>query len=439
MNTSIIIRHALELSVIFPSVFAALLPARLSFRFPPRKVWLIAFVSSFLFVLAGSILCDRFDWSSNMVLLPALPFFFSMLCMVSSLSISKNLFCFFTAAMLVGFCSMYTNYLMGPIELGNTGNTFLPVSGTVSLGLSLLTVAVFFRTLSVKLPYLLDNSLLDNLWKWLFFMPFSISVFNLWVTPISPAVVMTGRVRLITCVISLLIPFGSLLLFHLFWWVTVRLTESSRLQQENTLLKLEEKRFDEMQQYLDSSRALRHDMRQHLLAIQEYSRAGKYDKLMDYLKPLIDTVSSPRTQLCPNIAVDAISAHYDHLAREQAIDIIWQLELPERTPFHEADLCSIIGNLLENAIITVTALSPEERWIRVSAKMLSDAMLGLTVKNPYANKLRFDKNGLPQSSRSGHGVGLTSVSNIVTHYHGSMEIRTDHAVFSVGILLNSNT
>ena len=47
----------------------------------------------------------------------------------------------------------------------------------------------------------------------------------------------------------------------------------------------------------------------------------------------------------------------------------------------------------------------------------------------------FDRNGLPLSSREGHGIGLRSVLNTVRRYSGSMNVRAEGSVFSVEILL----
>lgn len=86
--------------------------------------------------------------------------------------------------------------------------------------------------------------------------------------------------------------------------------------------------------------------------------------------------------------MDALAGHYDYEARKQGIQIEWKLELPKLLPLPEADLCTILGNLLENALHASQKLPPEERQIKVLARMLSPAMMGLMVENRYDGVLK---------------------------------------------------
>ena len=67
--------------------------------------------------------------------------------------------------------------------------------------------------------------------------------------------------------------------------------------------------------------------------------------------------------------------------------------------------------------------------------MLSDSMLGLSVDNEYYGSITLNKNGLPETTREGHGMGLISVMNTVNHYGGTMSISTENNIFSVDIIL----
>ena len=68
--------------------------------------------------------------------------------------------------------------------------------------------------------------------------------------------------------------------------------------------------------------------------------------------------------------------------------------------------------------------------------MVTDSVIGLSMDNTYAGKLKMGKDGIPKSSRAGHGIGLQSVANTVRRYNGTLDIRTRGNVFSVNILMN---
>ena len=86
----------------------------------------------------------------------------------------------------------------------------------------------------------------------------------------------------------------------------------------------------------------------------------------------------------------------------------------------------------------VKNLPKERRKITVISSLLSETIIGLSVDNPYSGKIIFRKNGLPQSQREGHGIGLMSVMNTVKRYEGSMNIKTEKNIFSVDIVLHCN-
>ena len=134
MNMDLYWRYVLEFAVILPSAVGALLPVRQYFRFSQKRVWLITAFICLVFVFSGAFLCMRFSLQTNTLLIPSLLVLFLLYSYTVNTNISKKLFCFQTASMLFGFCSMFTNYLMAPVELGNNSGVFTAVSGGVCLG-----------------------------------------------------------------------------------------------------------------------------------------------------------------------------------------------------------------------------------------------------------------------------------------------------------------
>ena len=356
---------------------------------------------------------------------------------------SKKLFCFCNAAMLCVFCSMYTIFLMAPVELANgilnIRGPFTLKSGAVCLALSGLTGIIFSRTLVVKLPALLqEEERLSSVWNALFAVSLFMAALIYYITPNWTSVVMTGRVRSGSLLQTCLIPIGMLALCHALWRTADELTRSARLQQENTVLSMENKRYSALRRHIEEVRALRHDFRHHLLVIDRYLDFGQIDEMRAYMGQLKENSERGYASYCGNSAVDAIAAHYAAQAAKRGAKIDWKLELAETLPIREADYCAILGNLLENALRAVSALPEERRNVKVISSMMSDSMLGIAVDNPFDGKLDFDKNGLPRSEREKGGIGLVSVSNIVHRYGGFMNIRTEGGVFSVDIMMYGN-
>jgi sensor histidine kinase regulating citrate/malate metabolism len=199
---------------------------------------------------------------------------------------------------------------------------------------------------------------------------------------------------------------------------------------------MEEKRYEEMRAYMEATRKMRHDSRQHYLVIQDLAEKGDLEQLRDYLDQMTDYNSVTYQTYCGQPSVDAIASYYDRVGKEQKIQFSWTLQLPEKLSMNIADYCSMLGNLVENSVHAVSGLPEPQRRITVVSRMISDQMLGLCVENPYEGTILFDRDGLPRSDEPEHGIGLASVSATVHRYNGTLEITTENYIFSVNILLN---
>ena len=239
--------------------------------------------------------------------------------------------------------------------------------------------------------------------------------------------------------IILIIPVAVWLIYHLLWGTATRIAENARLRNENMLLRMEQKRYYELRTYVGDTRTMRHDFRQHVHVIRTLLQEDKTEELKEYLKNFTDDTAGTRAYYCSNDTLDAILSHYDQKAREKKIDISWRIDLPKEIPVNEMEFCAMIGNLLENAVQATEKLPEGQRKIRVISEMVTDSMIGFSMDNTFEGKLKLNKNGIPRSTRAGHGVGLQSVANTVRRYNGTMDIQIKENVFSVNILMNGKT
>lgn len=429
------LRYALELSVIIPAVIFALMPVIDSLKVKPPIVFWVSGISAAVMISAGSFFGVRYGLRARYLILAFSAVIFAAYMLAVDSDAGKKLFCFFNSTMLCVLCPMYTVYINSPNELANDSGIWLTESGVWCLIMSVIIGAILFRTLTVKFPFLLKEDSIRDIWRFMYFIPLVMTAVIYWLTPISPAVVMTGRARPIGFTLVMFLTAGIFISFHLFWWTVSRLTERAKLQQENDLLTMESKRYEEMRSYMEFTRELRHDFRQHIFVMSELSEAERITELKAYISQLAENAGKGYKSFCANGAVDAIASHYDRLAEEGGAKISWRLELPHTLPVREPDYCAVLGNLVENALKAVKILPQEKRKVSVISSMLSNAMLGLSVDNEYCGEISLGKDGLPVSGVEGHGMGLISVMNTVNHYGGTMDINTVNNIFSVDIIL----
>ena len=135
------------------------------------------------------------------------------------------------------------------------------------------------------------------------------------------------------------------------------------------------------------------------------------------------------------MAVDSLAAYYDAIAREKRVVIGWLLDLPEQLPVAEVDYCSVLGNLVENAILATAELEESKRWVEVVSQEVTDHALGINVRNTFAGEVEFDRDGLPKAHKRSHGVGLPSVVATVKRYNGGLDIHAQDGEFFAGAIM----
>lgn len=304
------------------------------------------------------------------------------------------------------------------------------------LGLAAVLTVLFWFTAVQWSRWLLREYSGEAFWQSAWPLPALYAVFLVYCMPLNPAVVLVGRLKIISVLAVSISLFGIFLLLYEMYRVAREFARNARLDRENQLLAMESRRYMELQTYLDNTRRLRHDFRQHLHVIAGLTETGQLEELKSYLHQYESELSEHRPSLCANAAVDALAGYYDHAAGQQSVPVEWKLALPRQLPMPEADLCTILGNLLENALHASQKLPPEQRRVQVMAQMLSPAMLGLVVENRYDGMLKKQQGILHSTKHEGTGIGLVSAETVVHKYNGNLHLETEEQIFRVNVLLN---
>lgn len=193
-------------------------------------------------------------------------------------------------------------------------------------------------------------------------------------------------------------------------------------------------------QYRQSER-LRHDMKNHIIALSGLLQSRDWGKMEQYLADMSEAGSlGMEEDTTGNRVVDAVL--HQKRARAEKNHIQWECEvqIPKSCPINEYDLCVLFGNLLDNALEECERLEDRDHcFIHIRGGKVKQCFL-LVISNraeirisPFAAAGRFSSS--KKSDPEKHGMGLLNVSDIVRKYNGEWEIETGEGRFTISVLM----
>lgn len=179
---------------------------------------------------------------------------------------------------------------------------------------------------------------------------------------------------------------------------------------------------------------LRHDAIHHYLVLQNLNRTGEAERLEAYLTELVSEAESVPAMICaPHPAINAVLTTILARAQKQGIEVKHQVEVPETLPFPDMELCTVLMNLLQNAL-DANALAPEgaRKWLRVDLH-IQGVRLYIGVENSRFAPVDYDEeSGLcrtTKENKSAHGYGLKAAQAVARKYQSELLLKFSDGCF----------
>ena len=138
-----------------------------------------------------------------------------------------------------------------------------------------------------------------------------------------------------------------------------------------------------------------------------------------------------------NDALDLILTEKSLLCQKKNINLKCFADCSKLNFITEADLYSLFGNMIDNAIEAVTKIEDVNK--RSISLIVRNALscISIFISNYYEGKIILDNNGMPKTTKLNngyHGYGLKSIKLIVDKYNGDFKIDIKDNIFMIQIL-----
>ncbi len=185
-------------------------------------------------------------------------------------------------------------------------------------------------------------------------------------------------------------------------------------------------------------RALRHDMKNHMLHLEAELRQGNYEDALHYLEDMQEELQNPAEYVkCGNKEIDSLLNYKLRKAELVLSAVESDIHVPMEWMPKSFDINVILGNLLDNAI--EAAQGSDRKWLKLVLKADRGVFL-IHIANSCEEMPKKKGHGFLSTKENAgeHGIGLQNVRRMVERQNGNIEFRYADGVFAAEVMLYMN-
>lgn len=195
--------------------------------------------------------------------------------------------------------------------------------------------------------------------------------------------------------------------------------------------------YAELLENYKSNARLFHNINNHHLVISNYIKKEKYNEALAYLSEIGESVTELYERVWTSDSTFDFILNYKKQESERLnINCSINTDTIVFDKIDSSDLCSILGNLLDNAIDACKLIKKEKKWIQINVRKIN-SIIFIKIENSIGIKpvkinypLMSSKN-----NKKFHGWGLESVETIIHKLSGTISYNYEDNIFTVIVAL----
>mgnify|MGYP004596312417 FL=1 len=194
------------------------------------------------------------------------------------------------------------------------------------------------------------------------------------------------------------------------------------------------KHAEDTKRNAEEVRRIWQDTHRMLSGIATLAREGNAEAIHSFVaeSSALNPLTAP-AHYCSDPILNATLTAYLSRAENSGITIDLHLAIPEILPVDSAELSICFANALENAIKACEELPRNER--KIILRCIHKPAFMFEIENPYKGRITFGRNGLPISTKTGHGLGTRSIMAFCEKHNAFYDFSAEGGWFRVMITL----
>lgn len=199
---------------------------------------------------------------------------------------------------------------------------------------------------------------------------------------------------------------------------------------------LMEEKYDLVSDIYKKNAKLYHDLNKHMNILYQLLETEKIVSAKEYIEEISSLITKlTKTNWTGIDVIDAIiNSEWDKM-KDYGITADLNVEFPQGTNLLPTDMCTILANILDNAIEATQKLEYPER-ISLTMRVINQLLIVKVENKCVDDKINFVH--FPKTTKQNkelHGWGLPCVDETVQKYHGKMICAKENGKFVVTIMM----
>ncbi|WP_026521128.1 ATP-binding protein [Butyrivibrio sp. VCB2001] len=235
--------------------------------------------------------------------------------------------------------------------------------------------------------------------------------------------------------IRTLVDVAGIMILYVYQSRICELLAEKELSNIHSMLKAQYDKYRNYQTTFDMINVKYHDLKHQIAGLRAEMSDEQRQKWIDDMEQELESYS-PELET-GNSVLDTLIAGKMMNCRANNIKVTCVADGNILDFMHVADICTIFGNALDNAIESVSLIEdPEKRLIHLSVSTKKNFVI-IQINNYCENQIKI-KNGYPvttKADKTSHGFGLKSIRYTVDKYHGTVTFDVNKNWFELKILI----
>ena len=173
--------------------------------------------------------------------------------------------------------------------------------------------------------------------------------------------------------------------------------------------------MDEIAVTQNEMKKLRHDMKNHHIAIKGYLEHQNYMGAIQYLNKMQETIDATDVSIdTGNVAFDTIVNTKKGIAERKGINFSLFLQVPDNLFLDPMDTCIIFGNALDNAIEACERVKSKKTEIKISVTYTEKTLICKISNTTESQNKAFLQTEKPD--KKAHGFGVENIKAVLKKY-----------------------